>query len=355
VGTPGSWQVLTERIPERFGADLSILALRTPSGRDQGSAFSSGDAEDAQDWLDALSQPEALLHLRQSKREHATFRVDLTSDTMTDAPIRDWASRNALRCAMHGLIWQGEGASGILSIFRRDRQMFDDKEELLFRALLGPLAHGWSIHDQLNRATNEAELGHRVLNTMFVGAVITNSDLTILHSNDMAQELLDEGDAVRSEMGKLGIAPALGPKLANELVRQHELVVSDSSKFPYNATAPLLVPRSIGNPLSIISAPLSEEAYPGPWPQGPPAAVTYFSLPEKFTELAPERLRLAYGLTATEANLAIALALGKSLKQSADESNRSEATLRKHLQSIFTKTETHRQSELVSQLLRRIA
>ena len=54
-----------------------------------------------------------------------------------------------------------------------------------------------------------------------------------------------------------------------------------------------------------------------------------------------------YRLTPAEAKLAKALAAGQSLSEAAEELSVGQSTLRSHLKSIFVKTQTKRQSELV--------
>ena len=59
----------------------------------------------------------------------------------------------------------------------------------------------------------------------------------------------------------------------------------------------------------------------------------------------------AYGLTVSEARLLSALMDGKRLEDAATELRVSVNTVKTHLQNIFRKTETRRQSELLSLVL----
>jgi DNA-binding CsgD family transcriptional regulator len=65
-----------------------------------------------------------------------------------------------------------------------------------------------------------------------------------------------------------------------------------------------------------------------------------------------ERLQRRYGFTATEARVAVALASGASLSEIARSLGMSRATARNHLKQILSKTDTHRQAQLVALLLR---
>ncbi|GCE44914.1 two component system response regulator [Rhodococcus wratislaviensis] len=62
-------------------------------------------------------------------------------------------------------------------------------------------------------------------------------------------------------------------------------------------------------------------------------------------------LRRLYGLTNTEAEVALRVLRCEGLHPVADELSVSLTTIRTHLQHVFDKTETHRQAELVRLLL----
>lgn len=63
-------------------------------------------------------------------------------------------------------------------------------------------------------------------------------------------------------------------------------------------------------------------------------------------------LRQAFGLTLSEARIALRLANGKSLEEAAQEMGIALETARSHLKSVFRKTATHRQGELVALVAR---
>ena len=354
-GSSEGWNELTQEIPDRLKADLCILSVRTPINGDPGNAFASnGHASPLRDWVATLPQSNLLTNLRTSDHDPATCRLDHTRDTTTDPATRAWANSNGFKIGMHGISDRANADSGCLSVFRRERDLFTEADEEFFQTLLVPLAGGMSAQRKIDRAEDLVEMARSILNTMFVGAVVTGRDRLLVHANDMAVELLEEGDAIRIEGRRFSISSTVGPKIAAEFSRQLEQASEGTSPLPYGATASLSVPRAGRSDLSIISAPLAGRPAQEACRDGHPIVITYLSVPERFTELAASRLQAAYGLTTAEVDLAISLANGKSLRQAAAESGRSEATLRKQLQSVFTKTKTHRQSELVSQLLRRV-
>jgi len=73
--------------------------------------------------------------------------------------------------------------------------------------------------------------------------------------------------------------------------------------------------------------------------------------PEHETEPVTALLRQLYGFTNTESEIALRLAHGADLRRISAELSISLITVRTHLQHAFDKTNTHRQAELVQQLL----
>jgi DNA-binding CsgD family transcriptional regulator/PAS domain-containing protein len=82
-----------------------------------------------------------------------------------------------------------------------------------------------------------------------------------------------------------------------------------------------------------------------------PMALVLIIDPEDEPEPAVALLRRLYGLTAAEAEVAVRVARGGELKEISDELSVSITTVRKHLQHVYDKTDTHRQAELVRLLL----
>ena len=74
--------------------------------------------------------------------------------------------------------------------------------------------------------------------------------------------------------------------------------------------------------------------------------------PESCQQLPLDSLRRLFGLTPAEAALAAAMGRGVALADYAGNAGITTGTARKLLKQLFAKTDTHRQGELVSLLLR---
>ena len=101
-------------------------------------------------------------------------------------------------------------------------------------------------------------------------------------------------------------------------------------------------------PLQILVAPIPPQIS---GTNRQPAAALFISDSEQAYEPNITLLQTAFSLTESEARVATALTLGKTIDQIAVEFGISPGTVRTHLKRIFAKTDTSRQSDLVRLLL----
>ena len=73
--------------------------------------------------------------------------------------------------------------------------------------------------------------------------------------------------------------------------------------------------------------------------------------PERISVAGEDTLRMLFGLTGAEATLTRLLAEGVTLVEAGDRLGVGRETVRKRLKTIFAKTNTHRQAELVRLVL----
>jgi DNA-binding CsgD family transcriptional regulator len=111
------------------------------------------------------------------------------------------------------------------------------------------------------------------------------------------------------------------------------------------AVAPIVIQREAKLPIVVRVLPVDGAARS---PFLGARAILIFS---GFDETEAEQLttlRQAFQLTPSEARLALCLAGGKSLEEAAQEMAIAQETARSHLKSVFRKTATHRQGELIA-------
>ena len=138
-------------------------------------------------------------------------------------------------------------------------------------------------------------------------------------------------------------------RTANLLTAQNRLVPGFASSLRNARGAPVVIPRYAGRPIlvEIVADSLESDT-------GFVGRHRLLSLRDlgRDVEVDPALLRLAFGLTRAEAVLGMHLARGQTLRDIAATLGISVETARNQLKSIFAKTETHRQPDLVSLMLR---
>jgi DNA-binding CsgD family transcriptional regulator len=126
--------------------------------------------------------------------------------------------------------------------------------------------------------------------------------------------------------------------------------VQTSQGYGSDAGGVMAVGRPNGRrPLRIVVGPMAARRLAlGPEPA---AAVLFVTDPDRTPVPAVDDIRTLFGLTTGEARLARALVDGLDLEQAAARLGLRVGTVRTRLQSIFEKTGSHRQADLVRRIL----
>jgi DNA-binding CsgD family transcriptional regulator len=126
----------------------------------------------------------------------------------------------------------------------------------------------------------------------------------------------------------------------------HELVWQPS---PTALLPPICLPRRQGRPF--LAYPLQLAEMSANWMAPCQAIIVIVDL-ERQPRLPEEVLRISFSLSPAEAKLAQHLVSGESIEAIAEDLGIAYETARNQLKSIFAKTDTHRQAELVGLLTR---
>jgi DNA-binding CsgD family transcriptional regulator/PAS domain-containing protein len=229
----------------------------------------------------------------------------------------------------------------------RGSEPFDTAERVeLPSALVPHLEQALRAHKKLTTLTqSSADLG-AALEAVRHGIVIVGSDGWVINLNTAAERVLRADDGLKMWSGRLA---ATSTTAEHQLQRAlHAALTHDGSTIRGGRS--FLCERSSRNrPYVIHVLPLHHTATDET--SSDAKALVLIVDPDQKPEPARALVRRLYGLTMTEADVAVRIASGADLQELSDELSVSIATVRKHLQHVFDKTGTHRQAELVRLVL----
>lgn len=197
----------------------------------------------------------------------------------------------------------------------------------LAKRVQGELGEAWSASAQL-----EAAFGR-----LAMAAFIVDGEGRVRHLNAAAGALMARQPEVGYRTGRLVFAD---PKLnaAVQMALRHAVRQPGRS-----AALPL---RLGGTSAEILVSPLHQShGTASGWQL--PLALVMITTPAHDEKSIAWRLQQVYRLTPAESRIAALLALGRTVEEIARVRHVTEATLRSHLRSIFSKTGVRRQAELV--------
>lgn len=207
-----------------------------------------------------------------------------------------------------------------------------------------------SLQSRLDRLEQALIQSSNMLDLIDFGVVLYGKQGNPVFVNAAAQRIIDNNDGVVLEPQGLKF---LNPG-ANQIFQ--DLVATQyHSKLPMSAKSGgvVKIPRTTrAKPYSAMLVPM--QGLKSSELDSASAAIFLFD-PNVRKTTAIDLFVSSYELSRSEAELAHCLALGNSLDEAAEQRGVSRNTAKTQLHSIFDKTETNRQSELVSLLLRSVA
>jgi DNA-binding CsgD family transcriptional regulator len=227
----------------------------------------------------------------------------------------------------------------------KSREPFDTAERVTFvSALIRHLQQALRTQDHLAESGKAAGELTEVIDAIRHGIVIVGTGRSIVHVNFAAEQILKSGDGLCIRSGGIEATPAsTNEQLQSNIT--HALVEQRSGARNGDCFA---CSRPTGKrPYVIHVIPLAATA------SDPAAAKALIMIidPEQDPEPPKMLIRRLFGLTNAEADVALRVMRGDGLKPISADLALSMATVKTHIHHIFSKTDTHRQAELVRLLL----
>lgn len=250
-------------------------------------------------------------------------------------------------------LFNSRGTKAVLGLTRpRSRPRFSAAECKALTILHPHLRRAMEVYLSLTNATKENQTLETVLADSQQSIIVIDKDRQIVFLNESADGYLVNKDGLKIDQhGSLSLCSPAHDKRFNELLTgifDHRIE---------NTAVKGGVMQSVREnglrPLQLRITPFSTLSL---WGAGNDTlAIVYVYDPE--LHVLPQEAALIdlYGLTRSEAHIAVLLADGKSLEEIGDILGIKHNTAKTHLKHIFSKTDTHRQSELVKTLIKGVA
>jgi DNA-binding CsgD family transcriptional regulator len=237
------------------------------------------------------------------------------------------------------------GTPGIfeaLSIYRGPRDHEFGPEVLAILEMLAPHLQT-SLHMRRIFAALESRVSdlENALDLVSTGLVLLDAKGNCVLVNKTAKAILDQRDGLFLERKALAASDLSESTTLRKLINSAILPCHIAS---HKSNKAMKISRRNAKHLQILTAPLRRENVAG---SNGAVGIVFISDPEQNASVSSEILQVLFGLTPAEARLAIALLEGKSILQTAVRHNVSRETVRSQIKSLFQKTGTKRQGELV--------
>lgn len=217
-----------------------------------------------------------------------------------------------------------------------------EKEMADLRILAPHLRRAVLISNLLDGAMGKVETFEAALSAMNSGAVIVDGNLRILHANVAARRMLESGDPIRDDEGRL--------ELPAELVAgQLETAVSaaDGPEVDLRRRGIGIPTRTkSGVPLVVHVMPLKRR-HARSGLQLAAAAAVFISETAARAPMPIDAVSLLFELTPAEARIFELIAGGRTKRQIAEALSVAETTVKTHLANLYSKTDRHSRAELV--------
>ncbi|HEX5421324.1 MAG TPA: hypothetical protein VFY39_15125 [Gammaproteobacteria bacterium] len=224
---------------------------------------------------------------------------------------------------------------------------YEPKEIEQFRVLHKHIERALAVAFRLGTLDAVQQWSLDLLDRNAAAVLLLDAHRTVVYANRRAAELGSIGDGVELA-AHLKLARAEDDKPLQRLI--DDALLAAASGAASERVRTMRASRPSGKrPYAILVAPVTVR----PAPMSTIRAAVWISIvdPEHQSPLSKERLREAFGLTEAEARLAALLGAGQDVRCAAERLGITYGTARARLKTLFDKTQTRRQAELIRLLL----
>jgi DNA-binding CsgD family transcriptional regulator/PAS domain-containing protein len=352
AGDPAEWPRFVQRLAGVLTGTIATIHHQRP-GASESDFAASWNMDPAA--IESYAKYYGALNLWFTTRPHIHAQGAVYTSQMLcpeDLLVRsefynDWLEPQGMYQGAGATIFKNGPLSSIISIFRpRKAERFDGAEVGLLRILLPHLQRAFQLHNRIQGLERNGAAAADALDLLEQGVVLLDAKGCVLLVNRAADAILAAKKALRLTPHGLVAAVASENRQLSRLIQG---AIATGKRVGLDAGGAMVVSRDGQRaPLHVLIAPLGTKTiHLG---GDVPVAAIFISDPEHKPASNGALLVQLFGLTRAEARLAEILAAGESLLDAAQKLGVAQSTVRSQLKSIFGKTNTNRQSQLVSVL-----
>ena len=254
---------------------------------------------------------------------------------------REWSEPQHIVDLLAAPIRRDSYSATIFGVVRNEQDgEVDDLMRRRMRLLVPHMRRALALTDIVGTAAPRAAELKDVLDGLSTGVFLADAEGRLLHANAAGEQLLADGDAVRSRNGRLS---SPDQSAATSLSEALQAAGAGFSVPGDNGQAIPLAARD-GSYFAAHLMPLARRSEQGA------AAAIFVHRAAPTSALAPDLVGRAFRLTPAERRVLSHIVEAGSVAEAAERLRISEATVKTHLSRIFDKTGTARQADLVKLL-----
>jgi DNA-binding NarL/FixJ family response regulator len=235
--------------------------------------------------------------------------------------------------------------TALLAAHRRESEGRYGIGEIHLLSLLAPhVCRSMAISHAVNLQTTRSKGLEGTLESIAFGVYLTDSEGRIVFMNRAADRQVRTSDALR--IGNTRLAPA-DRNACRTLTNAIAKATADEAERPSGDVTTLALPGEENAGLVATILPLNRGARRNFFGRLGPAAAVFVQDPVAEAPSSGEGFAKLYGLTPGELRVLLAMSPGLGVKDAAETLRISEATAKTHLQHVYVKTSTSKQTELM--------
>jgi DNA-binding CsgD family transcriptional regulator len=268
----------------------------------------------------------------------------ISSDLVADDELlqsriyREWAAPQGFRDTMMTMLTRHQGRLAFLGLTRKlEQRRYDDVDRESMRLIAPHVQRAVLISDLIEHKTVERNHFARIIDTITTPTVLIEGNLRILHANEAGKAIMSRGAPISSSNGILYV-----PRQVAAAVTKVAQATQNGAAVP--DTLRITGAEGQGDTIFVVMPLEAPDRRMG----GASAQIALFMQEaNSFVPLPTEVWGKLFGLTGGELRVLQGLVEGATPAEIAEVYGIANSTVRTHLLSLFRKTGTRRQADLV--------